>query len=213
MNEKNDDGEEEDDVIIDPCESDPDPHCVYFHKSWTGDTLETAHAPVHSHEYLAGLNKKTRSEKEESETFLRGSPSRTIGSNWVKPCENFPYCTNTPAPLPMVPAPWHIQAPAVGHVFPSLSEPKYPLPWALARKLKWLSRQPESVKKKVREEKRKKDKEKEKLMKEAYKDGAFPGPNPERLDLRQHPLSPADMNVWQRAFLRRDEYDGKATFA
>jgi len=197
----------------DPCKESKDPNCIHFHRSWTGKVLKAPHAAVHSHEWLADLSGRTKPEREASGEFLNASPKGTVGSNWVKACPNFPYCTNTPAPPPVVPAPWRMLAPAPGHVYPSLAEPKYPLPWRMNQKMRWLATQSDAVKKKVMEQKKKMEETKKKELQKAYKEGRFPPRNPERLDLRQYPLAPKDMKIWMRDFAREESYTGKVSYA
>ena len=81
------------------------------------------------------------------------------------------------------------------------------------QKLRWLATQSDAVKKKVMEQKKKMEESKKKNLQKAYKEGSFPPRNPERLDLRQYPLSDKDMKVWARDFAREEKYTGKVSYA
>jgi len=196
---------------VDPCaveegsEAVTNPLCPYFHKSWRGANLTVGQMPVHSHEFLADLSGKTKVERDASENFLRGAPTHTIGSSWVKACKNYPYCTNPPAPPPLVPPPWQIAGPAPASVYPSLAEPEYPLPWKLAQKLSWLNRQPQSVRDKLYKQKEKGDRGAKQLFAANYAKGILPQ-NPERIDLRQNPLGPVDMQKWVRSYTTKEKF-------
>ena len=48
-----------------------------------------------------------------------------------------------------------MNAPSPNHVFPSLAEPEYPLPWRITQKLRWLHRQPKELRDKAYKEKEK----------------------------------------------------------
>lgn len=197
-------------AAADPCaasgaEAIVNPLCPYFHRSWRGRNLTVGQMPVHSHEFLADLSGKTKVERDASENFIRGAPSNTVGSSWVKPCQNYPYCTNPPAPPPLVPPPWQIAAPAPAHIYPSLSEPEYPLPWKLAQKLSWLNRQPKEVRDKLYKQKAEMDMLQKKTFATNYQKGILPE-NPERIDLRQYSLGPYDMQKWYKSFSKKEKF-------
>ena len=86
-----------------PCKDDADPNCHYFYKTWTGKVTDVPHALTHTKEFIADFSGKTLPEQRASKNFVNGGPYGSVGTSWVKPCSNFPYCTETPPPPPLVP--------------------------------------------------------------------------------------------------------------
>lgn len=63
------------------------------------------------------------------QTWLRGAPPGKPKASFVLACEQFPYCSFTPAPPSLTPPPWRIRAPEPNPVFPSLGVQERFMPW------------------------------------------------------------------------------------